>query len=121
MRLALAHWLSLGAHLGLLSLSLAWHAWLAPSVYFPVSLVVLVTTAPLLLPLRGLLQERPRSYLAAGFLSLLYFTHGVGEAVANPEQRWLGIAEIALSLILFFAATLYARWTAAAAPRDAGA
>jgi len=120
-KLLLAHWLTLGGHLGLLILNLAWHAWLAPSVYFPVSLVVMVTAAPLLLPLPGLLQGRPRSHLWAAFLSLLYFTHGVGEAVANPEQRWLGIAEIALSLILFFAATLYARWTAAAAPRDAGA
>jgi len=119
-KLPLARWLTLAGHLGLLALTLAWHAWLAPSVYFPVSLVVLVMAGPLLLPLRGLLHGRPRSHLWAAFLSLLYFIHGVGEAVANPEQRWLALGEVGLSLILFFAATLYVRW-AAAATRSTGA
>lgn len=114
MRLALARWLSLAGVLGLIALSLAWHAWLAPPRYFPISLVILVTTVPLLLPLRGVLHERPRSHLWAAFASLLYFTHGVGEAVANPAQRWLGLAEIGLSLVLFLAASLYARWGAEA-------
>ena len=114
----LAHWLALGGHLGLLILTLAWHAWLAPSPYFPVSLVILVLVAPLLVPLRGLLSGRPRSHLWAAFLSLLYFIHGVGEAVANPAQRGLALAEIGLSLTLFFSATLYARW-AAPPPQDA--
>lgn len=120
MRLLLAHGLALTSNLGLLILTLAWHAWLAPSPYFPVSLVVLVTVAPLLLPMRGLLRGHPRSHLWAAFLSLLYFIHGVGEAVAAPAQRWLALAEIGLSLTLFFSATLYARWAAAPPPRDAG-
>lgn len=114
MRLSLVRWLSLAGLLGLLGMSLAWHGWLAPSRYFPTSLVILVTTLPLLLPLRGVLHERPRSHLWAAFASLLYFIHGVGEAVANPDQRWLGLAEIGLSLLLFFAATLFARWGAQA-------
>ena len=58
--------------------------------------------------------KRRRSPLWAAFVSLLYFIHGVGEAVANPDQRWLGLTEIGLSLLLFFAASLYARWGAEA-------
>jgi uncharacterized membrane protein len=114
MRLRLVRWLSLAGVFGLLGLSLAWHAWLARSLYFPTSLVILVTTLPLLIPLRGVLHGRPRSHLWAAFVSLLYFIHGVGEAVANPDQRWLGLVEIGLSLLLFFAASLYARWGAEA-------
>jgi uncharacterized membrane protein len=120
MKLPVARWVALVAYLALLALTLVWHAWLAPSVYFPVSLVVLVMAGPLLLPLRGLLHGRPRSHLWAAFLSLLYFTHGVGEAVANPSQRWPALAETVLSLALFFAATLYVRWASAAHGDDAG-
>ena len=105
--------LTLTTYCVLLLLVLAWHAWLFPPVHLPVSLVLLIVTAPLLVPLRGLLQGRVRSHLWMAFLSLPYFVHGVGEAMANPMERWLGLAEIASSLLLFFSATLYARWTGA--------
>ena len=117
MKLILARWLALAGYFGLLGLMLAWHAWQAPSGRFPVSLVFLITAVPLLLPLRGLLHGRPRAHIWAAFLSLPYFVHGVGEAFADPAGRWLGLLEIAFSLTLFFAASLYARWNA---PAEAG-
>ena len=115
------HWLRrlvLTSYFSLLLLTVVWHTWLFPSVYFPISLVLMVTALPLLLPLRGLLHGRPRSHIWAALLSLLYFTHGVGEAFASPQQRWLGLLEILLSLTLVFSASLYVRQYASAA--DAG-
>lgn len=106
------HWfhrLALGSYFALLVLTLVWHAWLFPSAYFPISLVLIVTALPLLLPLQGLLQGRPRSHIWVALLSMLYFVHGVGESIANPQQRWLGLLEILFSLILVFSATLYVR------------
>lgn len=114
MKLSLVRWLSLAGVFGLLGLSLIWHAWLVAPVHYPISLVVLITTLPLLIPLRGVLHGRARAHLWVAFISLLYFIHGVGEAFANPEQRWLGLLEVGLSLLLFFAASLYSRWGAEA-------
>ena len=109
MKLHWLHRLTLASYFALLALMLIWHAWLFPSAYFPTSLVLFVTAVPLLLPLRGLLHGRPRSHIWAALLSLLYFVHGVGEAFASPQQRWLGFLEILLSLTLVLSASLYVR------------
>lgn len=110
MRRRLARSLALAGYFGLLTLVTAWHAWLAPSARLPVSLVLLLTAVPLLVPLRGLLYGRPRSHVWAALLSLPYFVHGVGETFAAGQWLSLGALETILSLTLFFAATLYARW-----------
>ena len=108
MKLRCARLATLSGYFGLLLLMLLWHAWLHPPQRFPTALVL--TTLPLLLPLRGLLHGRPAAHLWASFLMMLYFMHGVVEAMTNPPQRLLAIAEIALSLTVFIAAALYTRW-----------
>jgi uncharacterized membrane protein len=57
----------------------------------------------------------------AAFLSLLNLSHAVGEAVSDRELRGLAVAEIGLSLTLFFAATLYTCWASATLFGDTGA
>jgi uncharacterized membrane protein len=112
----LARALTLTGYFGLLALMTAWLAWIAPSARFPVSLVLVFAVFPLLLPLRGLLHARPRAHVWAAFLSLPYFVHGVGEAFAGTDERWLALLEVALSLALFFGASLYVRWSPDASP-----
>ncbi len=112
MRRRISQRVALGSYLGLIALTTAWSAWLAPSTHFAISLVLVVAVFPLLLPLRGVLHGRVRTHLWAAYLVLLYFIHGVGVAYADPAERWLGLAEIALSLGFFFSASLYARWSA---------
>lgn len=107
---ALTRRITLGAWLGLLILLLAWHAWLFPSRYFSTLQVLLVTVLPLFLPLAGLLRGRYRAYLGTALLMLLYFMHGIVEAVANPPQRPLALLEVALSLAGCVAASFHARW-----------
>ncbi len=114
-KLKLTRGLALAGHLSLLALLIVWHAWLYPSEYFPIALVLLVTAAPLLLPLRGMLHGRPRSHLWASFLMMLYFMHGVVEATVNAAQRRPALLEVALSLLVFVCAALYARWASAKA------
>lgn len=109
----IAHAAALGGYFGLLALLLLWNIWLAPSRYFPVALTLLVLVVPLLFPLRGLLHGRVSTHIWAGLLALLYFVHGVGEAVSNPQARGLGALEVVFSVILFAGAMLYARFRAA--------
>lgn len=83
----------------LVLLQLVWHAWLAPPERLPSWLVLVITVVPLLLPLTALRDVR-RALLWAGTLSLFYFCHGVAEAWSSPVERWLGLTEIALTVLL---------------------
>ncbi|KPK54442.1 MAG: hypothetical protein AMS22_05845 [Thiotrichales bacterium SG8_50] len=96
-------------YFGLLALLVVWYTWLSPSPHFPVALVLVFLVTPLLFPLRGLLHGRPYTYAWTSYLALLYFVHGVGEAYATASDRALAGLEIALSLMLFTGAIVYAR------------
>lgn len=76
-----------------------WHAWLAPPQSMPMAVLLALTVIPLLLPLFAIGNVR-RALLWVGILSLFYFCHGVSEAWSAPAERWLAIAEIALTLLL---------------------
>ena len=58
-----------------------------------------VQVLPLLLVLPGVLRLVPRSYLLAILASMLYFCHGVLQAV-SIEDRTLGLWEVGFSLAL---------------------
>ncbi|WEN16374.1 DUF2069 domain-containing protein [Rhodanobacter sp. AS-Z3] len=83
----------------LIVLQFAWHAWLVPPQQMPMSLLLGITVVPLLLPLFAIRDVR-RALLWVGILSLFYFCHGVSEAWSSPTERWLGVAEIVLTVLL---------------------
>ena len=58
-----------------------------------------IQVLPLLLVLPGVLALKPRSYLLATLVAMLYFCHGVLQAV-SVEDRLLGLWEVGLSLAL---------------------
>jgi len=90
---AAALW-SLGA------LVVLWHGWLAPPRTAPPALIASLAVLPLV-PAIALWLVRPRLGLILGALiGLVYFAHGLTEALVNPEVRGLGIAEAALELAL---------------------
>lgn len=103
-------WLSVGSLLGLIVLLILWYGWLAPAAHFQKWLTILLFTAPLLFPLRGILYGRPYTHAWASYLSLFYFTHGTMEAWSNPVARPWALLEIILATTLFTACILYARW-----------
>lgn len=92
-RLGAAAWAALFA------LQMVWHAWLFPPGRLPLWLVLAVALLPLLLPLLALPRLR-RALLWVGTLALFYFCHGVTESWSAPDQRWLGLLEIAFSLVI---------------------
>ena len=101
--------LTLLGYFGTFALLIAWYTLLAPSTHFPVALVLLVLVTPLLFPLRGLLHGRNYTFSWSGFLALLYFVHGAVEAYSSEVTRYLGLAEVVLSLTWFGAAIMYVR------------
>jgi uncharacterized membrane protein len=100
MRLAtLAFGATLGGYFGLLGLWLAWST--TPAHRSAAAMTLAIFVLPLLLPLRGLLDNRRAAYIWLGLLSLFYFIHGAGAVVWLKEERILAILEIIFSLSLF--------------------
>lgn len=103
------YFLTLAGYFGTFILLTAWYTVLAPSVHFPVALVLLVLVSPLLFPLQGLLHGRDYTFSWSGFLALLYFTHGVVEAWTSEVTRPWGLMEVAFTVVWFGGAIMYIR------------
>ncbi|MBK8817144.1 MAG: DUF2069 domain-containing protein [Methylococcaceae bacterium] len=106
---AIPYRIALAGFLGLFALLMLWNTVLAPSLHFPVALVLLSTVTPLLLPMRGFLNGRPKSCAWLAYISLIYLVFGCSEAYADIKTRPYALLEIALSLMIFFGATFYIR------------
>ncbi len=96
-----AYWLQLLSYLSLIGFITAWITLLSPPETFPIGLVLIAWM--------GVLHGRDKPVNWAAYLSLLYFIHGVTEAVASPDTKILGIIEIIISLTVFFSGSLYIR------------
>jgi uncharacterized membrane protein len=97
--------------IALIFLCLAWELVLAP--IRPGGSTLALKALPLLLPLMGILKGRRYTYQWAPMLVLAYFTEGVVRAWSDKGlSAWLAGAEIALSVVFFFAAIYYAKLSA---------
>ena len=100
--------LALSAYFGLLLYFFANTAIVTPGFTLATPVIWLIQTLPLLIFLKGLLQNNLRTYAWMCFVVLLYFTHGVLLAF-DPPRRWLGVTEVLLCVIMFVAMILYIR------------
>ena len=97
--------------IALIFLSVAWELWLAP--IRPGGSWLVLKALPLLFPLMGILKGRRYTYQWAPMLVLAYFSEGVMRAWSETGlSAWLAGAEIILSVVFFFAAIYYAKFSA---------
>ena len=97
--------------IALIFLCLAWELVLAP--IRPGGSSLALQALPLLLPLMGILKGRRYTYPWAPMLVLAYFSEGVVRAWSDTGlSAWLAGAEVALSVVFFFAAIYYAKLSA---------
>jgi uncharacterized membrane protein len=97
--------------IALIFLCLAWELWLAP--IRPGGSWLVLKALPLLFPLMGILKGRRYTYQWAPMLVLAYFTEGVARAWSDKGlSAALAGAEVALSVVFFFAAIYYAKYSA---------
>ncbi|MBE9607885.1 DUF2069 domain-containing protein [Chitinilyticum piscinae] len=103
-------WFAVATLLLLVALCLAWELWLAP--LRPGGSWLVLKVAPLLLPLRGMLNGRRYTFQWFSMAVLLWFTEGVMRAYGDHGvSQMLALAEILLSVLLFMACNLYSRLT----------
>lgn len=105
----------LAGYLGVLILLPLWYFWLAPPVAPHGQTMAIILIVPLLLPFAGMLRNKQYTYAWSGFLSMLYFMHGVGEAWTLRDtakygyESYYGWLEIILSLMWFVGSIFYVR------------
>lgn len=89
----------------LMLLALTINAWLqnAPLVIYVISLL------PLMIFIPGMLRSNPRTLIWVCFVILMYFAVAV-DNLAGPAPHPMDIVELILTIILFNAAMLFARW-----------
>ncbi len=109
-KIRLSYLTAVSAYFGLILLLMAWLIWLSPPTSVPISVALFLMLVPLLFPLRGILYGRPYTFAWASFLALFYFTHGVVEAYSNPDDRWLALLEVVLSVAFYSGSMFYARF-----------
>ena len=94
--------------LALIALCLAWELWLAPLL--PGRWWFALKALPLVFPLAGLLKFRLYTYRWTSLLVWLYALEGLTRAASDPApSRWLALAEVILSLLLFAACVVHIR------------
>jgi uncharacterized membrane protein len=114
---------ALASYLLLILLVVLWEGWLAPAPKTPPGFWLTLKGVLLLLPLFGMLRDKPRNYLWASLLVMLYFMEGTmllylhrAEAFALHSVSPYALLEIVLTLVFITSAGFYVR-----AARTAGA
>ncbi|MCC6611196.1 MAG: DUF2069 domain-containing protein [Burkholderiales bacterium] len=106
-----AHGIGAAALLALIALCLAWEIWLAP--LRPGGSWLMLKAVPLLLPLRGVLAGRRRTFQWASMFILVYLAEGLVRAMSDHgASAWLAVAQTALAALFFACAVAYARLSA---------
>ena len=105
---ALTRIFAVGSVLGLILLGLAWELVLAPIK--PGGSLLALKVVPLCFPLAGLLKNRMYTYRWVSLLVWIYFTEGAVRGYSDRAPgNYLGMAEVALCLVLFAACALHVR------------
>jgi len=109
------HWLAIASLVAMIGLCLLWEGWVAP--IRPGGSALMLKALPLLAPLFGILRGRVYTYQWTPVLALAYFIEGVVRAWSERGvSQQLAIAEIALSMALFWSCVLYVRLLRPARP-----
>lgn len=104
-------YLASAALIGLIALCIAWEGLLAP--LRPGGSWLILKALPLLIPLFGILRGKRYTYQWASMFVLVYFTEGAVRAWSDKDlSQTLAWIEVALTIVFFIAAILYARQTA---------
>lgn len=112
---------ALTSYLLLILLTVLWEGWLAPAPKAPPGFWLTVKALLLLLPLLGMLRDKPRSYLWASLLVMLYFMEGTMLLYLHRAEGFTlhtvlpyALFETLLTLIFIASAGFYVRAARAA-------
>ena len=96
-------------YIGLLILMPVWLFLIAPREGHSNGFIFVVYILPLLLPLKGIIQDKPYTYAWANFIVMFYFIHGFTLLWVAQEQLIWVLLELIFASLMFIGCTYYAR------------
>lgn len=103
------HRLAIIGYIGLLIWVPTWHFFLSQGLEKSTLFIVLLWVVPLLLPLYGIVKDRPYTFAWANFVVMIYLIHGLTSVYAVENERGYAVIEIVLATIMFIGCSVYAR------------
>ncbi|CAH9054657.1 hypothetical protein PSECIP111951_01083 [Pseudoalteromonas holothuriae] len=101
--------LALFGYIGLLILMPTWLYILAPREGYSNGFIFVVYILPLLLPLKGIIQDKPYTYAWANFIVMIYFIHSLSLLWVSPQEMLWIMLELIFASSMFIGCTYYAR------------
>ncbi len=102
--------IALTGYFSLLIFMPLWLIVLSPSQGLSTPTALIMFTAPLLFPLKGMLEGNPFTYAWSNFIVLIYFLHSLTTLWVLPEDMLWATLELIFASIMFFGATFYAKY-----------
>ena len=102
--------LTLVGYFGILLLLPLWIWWLSPPQLLSQSATTLFWWCPALMPLKGILLNRPFTYAWSGFLAVFYISQAITTLVSSDSEQYLALIELVLAACWFAGASLFSRW-----------
>ncbi|ATC94206.1 DUF2069 domain-containing protein [Pseudoalteromonas tunicata] len=101
--------LALFGYIGLLILMPLWMFMFSPRDAHSNGFIFLVYILPLLLPLKGIIEDKTYTYAWANFIVMIYFIHGFTLLWVSPEERLFVLLELLFASAMFVGCTYYSR------------
>ena len=101
--------LALFGYIGLLILMPLWMFMFSPRDGLSNGFIFLVYILPLLLPLKGIIEDKTYTYAWANFIVMIYFIHGFTLLWVSPEERLFVLLELLFASAMFVGCTYYSR------------
>ncbi|MDP4983038.1 DUF2069 domain-containing protein [Pseudoalteromonas tunicata] len=101
--------LALFGYIGLLILMPLWMFMFSPRDGHSNGFIFLVYILPLLLPLKGIIEDKTYTYAWANFIVMIYFIHGFTLLWVSPEERLFVLLELLFASAMFVGCTYYSR------------
>lgn len=101
--------LALSSYFLLIGWLFIWHFMLTIDKTTSTTFTLLFWIAPILLPIKGLLQGNPYTYAWTNFIVMYYLLHGLTAIYAVEGERLFAGIEILLCCALFTGCSFYAR------------
>lgn len=109
-QLPIWQWITVACVLGMVLLTMLWELWLSP--LYPGGSWLAAKALIMLLPLRGLLHGRRYTFQWYTMFVLLWLLEGIMRAYAETGLgRWLACIQIALVVVSYTTANLYAKYS----------
>lgn len=109
-KLQLARRVSLLSYAATLLLSFNWISWYSPPQEVPRALILLLLVVPLVLPVRGFLHGRAKSYIGVAMVAMWLFAAGLDIAFYIQPWKVFGWGLVACSVALFVSSYFYLRY-----------